>query len=53
MGTGLCFFLPVLSLLDQPWDDPYIPRTYPHLLKWKFRHMNSVDFKLSALPGML
>jgi hypothetical protein len=35
----------------QPWDDPYIPRTYPHLLKWKFRHMNSVDFKLAAMPG--
>eukprot|EP00775_Hariotina_reticulata_P011715 gene11715-11860_t len=39
------------GLILQPWDDPYIPRTYPHLLKWKFRHMNSVDFKLSALPG--
>ncbi|KAF8072474.1 Rngtt [Scenedesmus sp. PABB004] len=39
------------GLILQPWDDPYIPRTYPHLLKWKFRHMNSVDFKLHALPG--
>jgi hypothetical protein len=38
-------------LARQPWDDPYIPRTYPHLLKWKFRHMNSVDFKLAAMPG--
>jgi hypothetical protein len=40
-----------LHLLQQPWDDPYYPRTYPHLLKWKFRHMNSVDFKLAAMPG--
>ena len=35
----------------QPYDDPYIPRTYPHLLKWKFPHMNSVDFKLDAKPS--
>lgn len=35
----------------QPFDDPYIPRTYPHLLKWKFPHMNSVDFKLDAKPS--
>jgi hypothetical protein len=39
------------AAVPQPWDDPYVPRTYPHLLKWKFRHMNSVDFKLAALPG--
>ncbi|WIA08218.1 hypothetical protein OEZ85_007667 [Tetradesmus obliquus] len=49
-------FIPMLchesdGLILQPWDDPYVPRTYPHLLKWKFRHMNSVDFKLAALPG--
>lgn len=35
----------------QPFDDPYIPKTYPHLLKWKFPHMNSVDFKLDAKPS--
>jgi hypothetical protein len=40
-----------LLLLLQPYDDPYIPRTYPHLLKWKFPHMNSVDFKLDAKPS--
>jgi mRNA-capping enzyme len=28
----------------QGWDDPYIPRTHEGLLKWKFAHMNSVDF---------
>ncbi|KAF6258115.1 mRNA capping enzyme, catalytic domain-containing protein [Scenedesmus sp. NREL 46B-D3] len=36
---------------DDALGRPYIQRTYPHLLKWKFRHMNSVDFKLAALPG--
>jgi len=41
--------LPVAVM--QPYDDPYIPRTYPHLLKWKFPHMNSVDFKLIAIQG--
>jgi hypothetical protein len=42
--------LHLLAVL-QPFDDPYIPRTYPHLLKWKFPHMNSVDFKLDAKPS--
>ncbi|GMY25433.1 mRNA-capping enzyme [Fagus crenata] len=42
-------FIPKLShesdgLIFQGWDDPYIPRTHEGLLKWKFAHMNSVDF---------
>lgn len=39
-------FLPM-----QPYDDPYIIRTFHHLLKWKFSHLNSVDFKLEAKPS--
>lgn len=34
------------GLILQPHDDPYIPLTCHELLKWKFAHMNSVDFKL-------
>ncbi|KAF3448983.1 hypothetical protein FNV43_RR09707 [Rhamnella rubrinervis] len=42
-------FIPRLShdadgLIFQGWDDPYVPRTHEGLLKWKYRHMNSVDF---------
>eukprot|EP00252_Welwitschia_mirabilis_P009903 TRINITY_DN22838_c0_g1_i1.p1 TRINITY_DN22838_c0_g1~~TRINITY_DN22838_c0_g1_i1.p1 ORF type:complete len:663 (-),score=125.64 TRINITY_DN22838_c0_g1_i1:857-2845(-) len=42
-------FIPSLSheadgLIFQGWDDPYIPRTHDGLLKWKYAHMNSVDF---------
>ncbi len=33
------------GLILQPFDDGYIPLTCPELLKWKFAHMNSVDFK--------
>ena len=25
-------------------DDAYVPRTHDGLLKWKYAHMNSVDF---------
>lgn len=44
-------FIPSLShesdgLILQPADDGYIPGTCPELLKWKFAHLNSVDFKL-------
>lgn len=34
------------GLILQPYDDPYAPLTCHELLKWKFAHMNSVDFKL-------
>ncbi|KAL5743643.1 hypothetical protein ACOSQ2_026759 [Xanthoceras sorbifolium] len=42
-------FIPRLShdadgLIFQGWDDPYVPRTYEGLLKWKYAAMNSVDF---------
>ncbi|XP_020541000.1 mRNA-capping enzyme isoform X2 [Jatropha curcas] len=42
-------FIPRLSheadgLIFQGWDDPYVPRTHEGLLKWKYLHMNSVDF---------
>ncbi|KAJ4834759.1 hypothetical protein Tsubulata_012596 [Turnera subulata] len=42
-------FIPKLSheadgLIFQGWDDPYVPRTHEGLLKWKYAHMNSVDF---------
>jgi mRNA-capping enzyme len=44
-------FIPALShesdgLILQPADDAYVPGTCPQLLKWKFAHLNSVDFKL-------
>lgn len=38
------------GLILQPHDDPYAPLTCPELLKWKFAHMNSVDFKLRVGP---
>jgi mRNA-capping enzyme len=34
------------GLIFQPHDDPYVPLTHHELLKWKFSHMNSVDFRL-------
>ncbi|KAI5065958.1 hypothetical protein GOP47_0018582 [Adiantum capillus-veneris] len=33
------------GLIFQGWDDPYLARTNESLLKWKYAHMNSVDFK--------
>jgi len=33
------------GLILQPFSDGYIPLTCRELLKWKFAHMNSVDFK--------
>ncbi|XP_038681823.1 mRNA-capping enzyme-like isoform X3 [Tripterygium wilfordii] len=47
-------FIPQLShesdgLIFQGWDDPYVPRTHEGLLKWKFGHMNSVDFLYEQL----
>lgn len=38
------------GLILQPHDDPYAPLTCQELLKWKFAHMNSVDFKLRVGP---
>ncbi len=37
----------------QGWDDPYIPRTHEGLLKWKFAHMNSVDFLFEVVLSNL
>ena len=34
------------GLILQPADAPYVTGTFLQLLKWKFAHMNSVDFKL-------
>ncbi|QCE14954.1 mRNA-capping enzyme [Vigna unguiculata] len=31
------------------WDDPYVPRTYEGVLKWKYPIMNSVDFVCEQL----
>jgi len=41
------------GLILQPAQDRYVPGTYPDLLKWKYAHMNSVDFYLRAFqaPG--
>lgn len=39
------------GLILQGWDDPYVPRTHEGLLKWKYAHMNSVDFLLKIEPG--
>ena len=43
----LCFSFPSPQQ-RQPYDDPYMPRTCDDLLKWKFDHLNSVDFKLDV-----
>ena len=49
-------FIPRLShesdgLILQPADDGYETGTCPDLLKWKYAHMNSVDFKLRVDPA--
>ncbi|KAH7293136.1 hypothetical protein KP509_28G013500 [Ceratopteris richardii] len=36
------------GLIFQGWDDPYYARTNESLLKWKYAHMNSVDFKFQV-----
>jgi mRNA-capping enzyme len=40
----------LLYNLFQGWEDPYVPRTHEGLLKWKYAHMNSVDFVLKVSP---
>ena len=49
-------FIPRLShesdgLILQPAADGYETGTCPDLLKWKYAHMNSVDFKLRVDPA--
>ncbi|CAN6441246.1 unnamed protein product [Victoria cruziana] len=56
VGKLLVEFIPNLShdadgLIFQGWDDPYVPRTHEGLLKWKYAHMNSVDFLFEAGEG--
>lgn len=48
-------FIPQLSheadgLIFQATQDPYVPGTCHELLKWKFAHLNSVDFRLRRHP---
>ncbi|EFN54818.1 hypothetical protein CHLNCDRAFT_24090 [Chlorella variabilis] len=38
------------GLIFQGAQDRYVPGTCPELLKWKFAHMNSVDFRLRLHP---
>ena len=53
----LCLqFIPKLSheadgLIFQPWESPYIIGTANDLLKWKYAHLNSVDFKFMDNSG--
>ncbi|KAK9828737.1 hypothetical protein WJX72_001811 [[Myrmecia] bisecta] len=49
-------FIPNLSheadgLILQAYEDPYIPGTCNELLKYKFAHLNSVDFLLQHAGG--
>eukprot|EP00850_Spirogloea_muscicola_P006265 SM000029S10560 [mRNA] locus=s29:803350:809670:+ [translate_table: standard] len=55
VGKLLKDFIPKLchesdGLIFQGWDDPYVARTHEGLLKWKYAHMNSVDFLLKVGP---
>lgn len=41
------------GLILQPWvgdRSHYIPNTCEEVLKWKYAHLNSVDFRLRLLP---
>ncbi|GAQ88422.1 mRNA capping enzyme family protein [Klebsormidium nitens] len=38
------------GLIFQGWDDKYVTRTFEGLLKWKYAHMNSVDFLFKVEP---
>ena len=37
------------GLIFQGWGDAYVRRTHDGLLKWKYDHMNSVDFLFEGL----
>ena len=42
------------GLIFQPWvgdRSQYIPNTCEEVLKWKYAHLNSVDFRLRLLQG--
>ena len=42
------------GLILQPWvgeRSHYIPNTCEEVLKWKYAHLNSVDFRFRLLPG--
>lgn len=55
-GSLLHTFIPAVShesdgLIFQAYDDAYEPGTCSKLLKWKFAHLNSVDFRLRCESG--
>ena len=39
------------GLIFQGWEDPYVPLTHHDLLKWKYAHLNSVDFRMDWEEG--
>ena len=45
---GLLLVMSQLLTFLTGWEDPYITRTNESLLKWKYAHMNSVDFKFQV-----
>lgn len=36
------------GLIYQGGADVYVPGTHTHIMKWKFSHMNSVDFQVRS-----
>lgn len=50
-GWVLRSFVPKLThecdgLIYQGARDAYVADTHPHIMKWKFSHLNSVDFQV-------